>query len=60
MILTEQDRSRLHEAAALIGDVMDAHSHNVITLGDLPLPVASMLCEAIRETRIAERFMEAS
>lgn len=60
MILTAQDRSRLHEAAALIGDVMDSHDHNVRTLGDLPLSVVSLLCQAIQDTRIAEKYMEAS
>lgn len=60
MILTDQDRARLHEAAALIADVMSAHSHNVQTLGDLPLPIAATLCDAIREIRISERQMEAT
>lgn len=60
MILTAQDRSRLHEAAALVMDVMDAHSHNVQSLGDLPLPIAAVLCDAIQEIRIGERQMEAS
>lgn len=60
MILTDQDRARLHEAAALIADVMSAHNHNVLTLGDLPLPVTTTLGDAIRDIYIGERQMEAS
>jgi hypothetical protein len=60
VILTDQDRARLHEAAALIADVMSAHNHNIETLGDLPLTVTTTLGDAIREIRIGERQMEAS
>jgi hypothetical protein len=59
VILTQQDVSRLHEAAALIADVMYAHNHNITTLGDLPLSITSLLGQAIQDTRIAEKCMEA-
>jgi hypothetical protein len=58
IVLTAQDRARLREAASLINDVMDAHSHNVALIGDLPLTVIANLCQAIQETRVAERMLE--
>jgi hypothetical protein len=54
MMLTEQDKDDLHEAAARINRVMDRHTQD-ITLG-----MMSVLCQAIQDLRITERMMEQS